>query len=132
MQCSPSLHLHTALESHDNFSMVQQSMDAINLLLIVKGGFCCKFDSTSQLTMAMVKVFKTLYTFYQKPHMLVDEYKEQMESLISVAKQYGGRTSIIGHVPSLRDKHLKDTGLGPRMSRKPTPPYRRLSRPVLC
>jgi hypothetical protein len=108
MQCSPSL--RTALEGHSNFFAVQQSMDAVDLLLIIKG-FCCKFDTTSQPTMAMVKAFKTLYTFYQKPNMSIDDYKEQMESLISVVEQYGGGTSIIGHVPSLRDKYLKDNNI---------------------
>jgi hypothetical protein len=61
--------------------------------------------------MAMVKSFKMLYTFYQKPNMSVDDYKEHMESFISMVKQYGGGTSIIGNIPSLRDKHLKDNGL---------------------
>ena len=41
MQCSPSL--RTALEGHVDFSATQQSMDSIDLLLIIKG-FCCKFD----------------------------------------------------------------------------------------
>jgi hypothetical protein len=64
IQCS--LSLSTSLEGHKDYTVVQQSMDAMDLLLIVKG-FCCKFDSTSQpIMLAMVKAsFKILYTFYQ-------------------------------------------------------------------
>ena len=87
--------------------------------------------------MAMLKAFKTLYTFYQKPNMLVDDYKEQMESLILVVEQYGGSTSIIGNIQSLCDKNLKDNGLdisttSPTKIKDTNIAVSELSRPASC
>jgi hypothetical protein len=85
-QCLPKL-IHKLKESN-KYAMADADQDVIKLLLII-GGYCCRFDNHQQSTWAQ-GAKKCMELYYQGYDTDMTDYIENFMALVGVIETYGG------------------------------------------
>ncbi len=73
-----------------SFASVDIDQDVVQLLRIVRGGYCCRFDDHQQGTWALENAKHRILVFYQGCELSTMDYVENFKALVGIIKTYGG------------------------------------------
>ncbi len=102
-QCSPKL--KNKLEGTNGYDIAKADNDVVKLHIMIRGYYCCPFNTLNNEYMSIVKSLKNLFYFFQKAEQSNSEFHDDFMALIEVIEKYG-RAGSLAHFPNMIKKEL--------------------------